>query len=212
VQPGGVAARAGVKPADVLISINGQEMTSPEQPSFKMNESTLIVLSRNGERREIRLELKTPAPKYRDNPYAEPDSLVAKVLPPAIGYLKVSLFPGKIGIDFANQLAGERLSLLSFLEPVTVAGQVGDWEVLLRGRGEHTMAGRLCALRKSEEAIQQARQRLKQKARRKQIHTRAETWRLPSMYWSSAVGHSRPAYRCWRGIASAGQWSGPSSA
>jgi hypothetical protein len=73
--------------------------------------------------------------------------------------------------------AGERLSLLSFLEPVTVAGQVADWEVLLRGRGEHPIAGRLCALRKSEEAIQQARQRLQQKARRKQIHTRAETWR-----------------------------------
>jgi len=73
--------------------------------------------------------------------------------------------------------AGERLSLLSFLESITVAGQVGDGEVRLRSRGEHAIAGRLCALRKNEEAIQQARQRLKQKACRKQIHTRAETGR-----------------------------------
>jgi hypothetical protein len=70
--------------------------------------------------------------------------------------------------------AGGRLSLLPLLEPVTGAGQVGDGEVRLRGRGEHAIAGRLCALRKNEEAIQQARQRLKQKACRKQIHTRGE--------------------------------------
>jgi Transposase DDE domain len=73
--------------------------------------------------------------------------------------------------------AGERLSLLSLLEPVTGAGQICDWEVRLRSRGEHALAGRLCALRKSEEAIQQARQRLRRKACRKQIRTRAETWR-----------------------------------
>lgn len=73
--------------------------------------------------------------------------------------------------------AGERLSLLSLLERVTIAGQVDDWEVRLRGHGEHALAGRLCALRKSEEAIRQAQQRLKEKAWRKQLHTRAETWR-----------------------------------
>jgi carboxyl-terminal processing protease len=104
VQPGGVAARAGVKPADVLVSIHGKEITPLGQPAFEMNESTSIVISRNGAHQEIRLALKTPVPKYRDNPYAEPDSIVAKVIPQATGHLKVSLFPGKIGIDFANRL------------------------------------------------------------------------------------------------------------
>ena len=74
-------------------------------------------------------------------------------------------------------VAGERLSLLSLLDPMTAAGQVCDWEVQLRSPGEPALAGRLCALRKSEEAIQQARQRLRRKACRKQIRTRAETWR-----------------------------------
>ena len=104
VQPGGVAARAGVKPADVLISVSGNEITPPGQPAFEMNESTPIVISRDGAHQEIRLALKTPVPKYRDNPYAEPDSIVAKTIPEDIGHLKVSLFPGKIGIDFANRL------------------------------------------------------------------------------------------------------------
>ena len=104
VQPGGVAARAGIKPADVLLSINGKPIRPPEQPLFEMNDNTPVLISRNGDQRELRFDLKTPPPKYRDNPYTEPDSLVANVLPDATGHLKVALFPGKIGIDFANQL------------------------------------------------------------------------------------------------------------
>ena len=104
VQPGGVAARAGVKPADVLVSLHEAVITPPGPPMFEMNESTPVLISRNGERKEIRLELKTPAPKYRDNPYAEPDSIIAKIVAKTIGYLKVPLFPGKLGIDFANKL------------------------------------------------------------------------------------------------------------
>lgn len=105
VQPGGVADRAGIKSADVLLSIHGDNVKPPRQPSFEMNESTPILISRKGEHKELRFELKTPSPKYQDNPYAEPTSALASVMPDSsFGHLKVSLFPGKIGIDFANQL------------------------------------------------------------------------------------------------------------
>ncbi len=104
VQPGGPAARVGVKPADILLTIYGKEIRPPEYPSFEMHEATPIVVSRNGDQKDMTLDLQTPRPKYRDNPYAEPESLIATVMPEAIGHLKVSLFPGKIGIDFANQL------------------------------------------------------------------------------------------------------------
>ena len=104
VQPGGVAERAGIKPADVLLSINGRPIQPSEQPLFEMNDNTPLVISRNGDQQELRLTLETPAPKYRDNPYAEPESLIAKMLPDSVGHLKVALFPGKIGIDFANRL------------------------------------------------------------------------------------------------------------
>jgi len=63
-----------------------------------------IIVSRNGERKRVDLELRTPAPKYKDNPYAEPESAAARTVDGAIGLLKVSLFPGKIGIDFAHRL------------------------------------------------------------------------------------------------------------
>ncbi len=103
VQPGGVAARAGIQSADILISIRNAEILPPEKPVFQMSERIPVAISRNGERKEVHFELRTPRPKYNDCPYAEPESIAASV-DNALGHLKVSLFPGKIGIDFANQM------------------------------------------------------------------------------------------------------------
>src|SRR5579875_1744041 len=74
VQPGGVAERAGVRPADVLISIDSKAALPPGQPDFEMAKRIPIVISRNGEHTEVHLELRIPGPKYRSNPYSEPQS------------------------------------------------------------------------------------------------------------------------------------------
>lgn len=103
VHPGGVAARAGIRSADALIKINTNEIYPPDRPAFLMDQQIPIVISRNGERKEAQLELRTPQPKYKDCPYAEPESITAS-LDGSMGQLKVTLFPGSIGIDFANQL------------------------------------------------------------------------------------------------------------
>ncbi len=104
VQPGGVAERAGVRPADVLLSIDGKPAVSAEEPNFEMGKRVPIVISRNGDRKPTHVELSIPGPKYRSNPYSEPQSAVAKMISSNIGYLKISLFPGMIGIDFAKLL------------------------------------------------------------------------------------------------------------
>jgi carboxyl-terminal processing protease len=52
-----------------------------------------------------RSQLATPQPKYKDNPYAEPESITALLAEKSIGQIKVSLFPGKLGIDFANKMS-----------------------------------------------------------------------------------------------------------
>jgi len=104
VLPGGVAERAGLKPGDALLSAQGQDAVPSKKPAFSMGESIPIVISRNGTRKETRLELTTPAPKYKDNPYAEPQSITASMKDGFTGSVKVSLFPGKIGIDFANRV------------------------------------------------------------------------------------------------------------
>jgi C-terminal processing protease CtpA/Prc len=104
VLPGGVAARAGVLPGDALISANGIDVASVQPPAFPMGERIPIVVSRNGDRTEKRLDLATQDPKYKDNPYSEPDSVTAGIASDSVGTVKVSLFPGKIGIDFANHV------------------------------------------------------------------------------------------------------------
>lgn len=104
VLPGGVAARAGVRPGDALISANGIDVASVKPPAFPMGERIPIVVSRNGDRTEKRLDLATQDPKYKDNPYSEPDSVTAGIASDSVGTVKVSLFPGKIGIDFANHV------------------------------------------------------------------------------------------------------------
>jgi C-terminal processing protease CtpA/Prc len=105
VQPGGPADRAGIKPADLLIAVNKREIVPPVAPDFRMADTTaLTLIHRNGVVKELNLVVTTPKPKYADCPYAEPKNVIPKVLENGIGYLKVTMFPGIIGIDFAHEV------------------------------------------------------------------------------------------------------------
>ena len=108
VLPGGVAARAGIKPGDVLLSAGDKPLQpSPSNghtPAFEMHQQIPVVISRGNPPKEMTLTLETATPKYKDNPYSEPTALSAGSQAGEIAYLRVSLFPGKIGIDFANEL------------------------------------------------------------------------------------------------------------
>jgi carboxyl-terminal processing protease len=104
VAPGGVAQRCGVQPADVLLTMNGAPVAPPARPAFEMGRATRVEVLRGNERRQLDLDLKTPAPKYKDNPYSEP-SVAGTMTPDRIAIVKISLFPGRIGIDFANALS-----------------------------------------------------------------------------------------------------------
>ena len=57
---------------------------------------------------------------------------------------------------------GEAFSLLAPLARLRDAGEVAEWPVWVR-YGEQRIAGRVCAIRKSREAIAQAQRRLKLK-------------------------------------------------
>ncbi len=69
---------------------------------------------------------------------------------------------------------GRRISLLPRLRTLFKAGQLGEWRVVLHGQAP-AFAGRLCAVRKSDRAIQQAHRRLQRKASKKQMITRPGT-------------------------------------
>ena len=74
----------------------------------------------------------------------------------------------------AYSACGRRISLLPRLRTLSKAGQFGEWRVVLHGQGS-SFAGGLCAVRKSDCAIQQAHRRLQRKASKKQMITRPET-------------------------------------
>src|SRR2546427_5323473 len=69
---------------------------------------------------------------------------------------------------------GRRISLLPRLRTLSRVGQFGEWRVVLHGQ-RSVFAGRLCVVRKSDCAIQQAHRRLQRKASKKQMITRPGT-------------------------------------
>jgi len=77
--------------------------------------------------------------------------------------------------NFPFQEASGRRSfpLLSRLRSLKTAGQIGAWKVTLADR---TVSGRVCAIRKSEEAIRQTLRRLARRASQRQTKTKPETW------------------------------------
>jgi carboxyl-terminal processing protease len=110
ILPGGVAAHAGIKAGDVLLAIGGEPVRpsvsdgAPAAPSFEMQHEFSVDVLRGDPPEGLRLALRTGAPKYKDNPYSEPAALSTGTRTGNIAYLRVSLFPGAIGIDFANEL------------------------------------------------------------------------------------------------------------
>ena len=106
VLPGGVAAQAGARTGDILLTAAGKEMRpralSTAEPPFEMQHAIPITIRRGTS--EEGLSLRTGDPKYKDNPYSDLKAISADTLDGGIAYLRVSLFPGKIGIDFAKEL------------------------------------------------------------------------------------------------------------
>jgi hypothetical protein len=68
-----------------------------------MRHAIPITVSRGTPGKDGSLVLNTGTPKYKGNPYSDLTALTAGSQGNGISYLKVSLFPGKIGIDFANE-------------------------------------------------------------------------------------------------------------
>ncbi len=104
IAPGGPADRAGIRPGDTLLRIGADEVVPPSKPSFMMGTETQVVIRRGASSETATATVATPKTKHRDNPAAEPRAVVASVTD-GVGILKVSLFPGKLGIDFARDVS-----------------------------------------------------------------------------------------------------------
>lgn len=101
VHEGGPAHAAGVERGDVLLSVSDRASKPPEGPTFSMGTTVPIVVQKR-DNRQIRAVLDIPTPRSRQLPYCEPRVVSHSILRNGVGLLKVSVFPGVVGIDVAR--------------------------------------------------------------------------------------------------------------
>jgi carboxyl-terminal processing protease len=119
VAPGGPADRAGIKPGDTLLRIGADEIVPPSKPAFAMGTETPVVIRPGDGPQAKTITISTPKAKHRDNPAAEPRAVVAS-FQDGVGMLKVSLFPGKLGIDFARDVTNAIEGELKYVDALVI--------------------------------------------------------------------------------------------
>ena len=110
VHDGGAAALAGIKSGDVLLNVNDKEIIPPEHPVFPMGVKSRLALVGNDDR-ERSLTVDVSKPKGKKLQFIEPTLVQSKKLLERIGYLKVAMFPGMIGVEVANEISAAIESL-----------------------------------------------------------------------------------------------------
>lgn len=104
VHEGGAAHTAGIRPGNILLRVNGKEIVPPEHPVFPMGmTSSLDVVDNDGTTRNFAAEVSSP--KGKKLQFIEPTLVQVRELAPDVGYLKVAMFPGMLGVDVANAMS-----------------------------------------------------------------------------------------------------------
>lgn len=104
VHAGGAAATAGIQPGNVLLCVNGQDIVPPEHPVFQLGSKSVLTVEANDERQKD-LTVEVARSKGRKLQFVEPALVQSQMLHGNIGYLKVAMFPGMLGVDVANAMS-----------------------------------------------------------------------------------------------------------
>lgn len=103
VHEGGPAHTAGLRPGDILLQVRNRELKPPDPPIFPLDEESQYAVQKpNGKR--IMGTLTVPSPRSKKHPVIVPKSVLCSQMPDGIGWLKVTMFPGAVGIDLAKML------------------------------------------------------------------------------------------------------------
>ncbi len=103
--PGGVAAQAGIQSGDVLLKIDDSELIPPDAMPFVLGESYSIT-ARRADGSALNATLTIPGSREKQRPIVVPDQVVnASRLPDGTGLIRVSMFPGILGMDVARDIS-----------------------------------------------------------------------------------------------------------
>ena len=104
VHSGGAASIAGIEPGDILLNVDGRDITPPEHPVFAMGKQTsLEIVGKDDRIRTVAVDVARP--KGKKLHFVEPTLVQARRLGDGLGYLKVAMFPGMVGVEVANEIS-----------------------------------------------------------------------------------------------------------
>lgn len=110
VHAGGAAAIAGIEPGNILLRVDGREIVPPEHPVFPMGKQTIVEFVANDDRQKT-VSVDVARPKGKKLHFIEPILVETKRLGDGLGYLKIAMFPGMVGVVIANQVSSAIESL-----------------------------------------------------------------------------------------------------
>lgn len=116
VHSGGAASIAGITPGDILLSVDDREITPPQHPVFSMGkQTTLEIVGKEEQRHTVSVDVARP--KGKKLHFIQPTLVEARRLRDGLGYLKVAMFPGMVGVEVANAIssAAENLGAVESL-------------------------------------------------------------------------------------------------
>ena len=125
VHAGGAAAGAGIRSGDVLLAVNEKDLLPPHSPSFTLGQSyTLSVRRTDGS--TIRQTIEIPGSKEKRRPIVIPDQVVtASKLASGTGLIRISMFPGMLGMDVARDISRAMADLQCTRLIVDLRGNTG---------------------------------------------------------------------------------------
>jgi C-terminal processing protease CtpA/Prc len=105
VHLGGVAAQAGIRSGDILLAVDGKELVPPVAIPFMLGEAYTFTV-RRADGSTARPTLTIPGSKEKQRPIVVPDQVVtASKLNGGVGLIRVSMFPGILGMDVARDMS-----------------------------------------------------------------------------------------------------------
>lgn len=104
VHSGGAAAIAGIEPGNIMLRVDGLEIVPPEHPVFPMGKLTSVEIVANDDKHRT-VSVDVARPKGKKLHFIEPTLVEARHIENGIGYLKVAMFPGMVGVVVANQIS-----------------------------------------------------------------------------------------------------------
>ena len=104
----GPADRAGIKPGDVLHQVDGVAYAPPNMPPLKPGARHKFSVAAPDGTAARQIVIEVPARKGNKDlpPILPPKSISSSMIEPGVGLLRITWFPGAMGLGFSKELDG----------------------------------------------------------------------------------------------------------